>query len=1031
MSNQLIDSIGVDLDEIQDWDPETFDFNSPISIFSDEIDMVNINSLMIPPNFNELKDLAKDADNRSIKLNNDQLHELRTKGKISIPSKNFEGQNHVWNVSKFLQSGTDNIKNSFYDGLANACEHYVISIPERIHEGRHLTIKNALKEIKCALCNITGYFVGGKYKKNENPNYIIHTKLNEYVERTIVSSLINSENADKQILFDFENGNHIGVSMNMYRVFLKKIAEPYKDFLEQWDKCAASREKKLFEKYKNADMTREEIIKHVINQENQVLQEKILELINHVLPSQEANILTNLFTCVYELRNYIAKYENNKKEAINEYQITLQNKHQILYRIDKWKNKKINNFEQKWLKKYPIEDELLKIAENFVGQEKHIFISHLKIKKSIEYLNFQKKITKSKIADRTYCYQHIIWNHKKWAITKKNNDYVLQKYKSIKNYSDNTYWRISNLLKRSSCFFNNGSYALISNMLMGPFGLRSLFGLGDFNSDYKLSNNGELISKHQYKTWFGRICNLWKNISQSRVNFENRPENGILGKSFTRIFNILYNYLAKGVIGTVMIGIGHPLLVIINTIVSLIGTITSPLWSIIASVVVYIWCLLVYDVDAPETQEYQWFPIVRTIINNLLIKGMGQLFVSSLAIGSQGICGVLSLTWTIFCTTIKYCYDFGMYHLVLRHKAKVPSADDFLVKRISGPGLSSKYFYLINHQIALTMVQYVLEEMEMEAYKIETKTKINEPRNKLLQYYNQFTSLGLQINNNSDRVKKFTKTKNQLENKLKQIENDYWSNHKIKGNFKNNGKIRMDQQNLSVAIKYATEMCETFVNEKILPRLGESTQIMFWVDKKLEENDWNGLATCCLVTAFGSGIMQPFENTDKDGFRLIVKDINAGKFLLSLFDGDPLENLPMEEFVPMSNLSNAKSDIQVVTPDNLLSRHSYESMLFINDDYFKKENQMIFEYAERDNSELEIQSSNTWNQEIELWDGDCKTTNIPIKKTSEQIVMSNLLSDNDQPQSSYDEYLEMNEAINFSEKLFSSDANDQSIIVDV
>src|SRR5437870_9545689 len=130
--NIIINTIREQLNDFCDWDLDTFDFNVPISTFSEEIDTININSLIVPPDFNELKNLAKTPDNHSIRLNSSQLQELRTKGKISVPSKNFEGQNHVWTVSKILQSGTDNIKESFFDGLADASEHFVISIPDRI-----------------------------------------------------------------------------------------------------------------------------------------------------------------------------------------------------------------------------------------------------------------------------------------------------------------------------------------------------------------------------------------------------------------------------------------------------------------------------------------------------------------------------------------------------------------------------------------------------------------------------------------------------------------------------------------------------------------------------------------------------------------------------------------------------------------------------------------------------------------------------------------------------------------------------------
>lgn len=1005
-NNIIIDTIRKQLEEIQDWNPKTFDFNIPTSTFSEENDIININNLIIFPDFDESEDLAKNTNNHSIKLNSSQLKELRSTGKFSVPSKNFKGQKHVWIVDNILQSGTDNIKDSFFEGLANASVHIIISIPERIYKDKHFTIKNSLKEIKTGLSNISGYFIGNKTKKKKYPNHIIHTKLNEYVENQIVSILVKSKNPNKQILFEFENGTHMGVSTNMYKVLLEKIKEPYDNFIKQWDKNAASREKQLYEKYKNTDMEKDEIIKHVLDQENQILQEKILELINYILLPQEATILTNLFTCIYEIRNYIAKYDRDKKQAIDQYHTLLRKKYHILYRIEKWRKNKINNYEKRWLINHPIENQLLMIAENFIGQEKYIFTNHIQIKKSPDYIELQKNLNNAKIPDRIYTHEYQIWNHKKWIITKKYDNYYVQKHIIIKNSTDRIGWRIANLFKRSSRLMNNGSYALIFNMLMGPFGIRSLFGLEKFNSNYQLSDNGKLIPKNQYKTWFGKINDLWKNIFHSRIDFEDKLGDGILDKKFTYIFNTLYNYIVKGVVGTTMIALGHPLIVIFNIIIGIIGTITSPLWAFTASVIFYLLCAFIYDFDAPDIQEYHWFPFIRTIINQIFVGGIGQFVASLIAIGSHGIIGLLSFVWIFIVTTTNYCYDYCIYHTILKRKAKIPICDDFFVKRISGPGLGSKYFYLIDYQMALIMVQYSLEEMEMHAYKQEIKTKISEPRNNLIKFYDQFNNLGLQMDNNSDRIKNFTETQKQLESKLTKIENEYWSNYNIKGNFKNTNKIRIDKHNLLIVLKYAPKLCESYFINNILPRLNESFRIMFWEDKKLEENDWNGLALHCLISAFGSGIIQPFENTDNEMYYLTINEINSKKFLSKLFDGNPLENLETEnletkDFNLVTNVSNIKSDIKLITPNNVLSGFAYETILFIKDDFFGKEINQFFEYAEPDNIDYELQEIEKSNSGIFVKNQHSDQNEISDDENQISINKSN------QNKSLYQEYLEM------------------------
>jgi hypothetical protein len=40
-----------------------------------------------------------------------------------------------------------------------------------------------------------------------------------------------------------------------------------------------------------------------------------------------------------------------------------------------------------------------------------------------------------------------------------------------------------------------------------------------------------------------------------------------------------------------------------------------------------------------------------------------------------------------------------MYHVIIKHQAKVPSHDTFVARRIEGPGLASNHFYQVSRHI--------------------------------------------------------------------------------------------------------------------------------------------------------------------------------------------------------------------------------------------------------------------------------------------------------------------------------------------
>jgi len=130
----------------------------------------------------------------------------------------------------------------------------------------------------------------------------------------------------------------------------------------------------------------------------------------------------------------------------------------------------------------------------------------------------------------------------------------VESYKEVINDSSYFGWKFINIYLKFLKYLNDGNYYLISSLLRGKFGVRSLFGTGDFDSEQIINNNiREIYIPNKSKTWFGRIKTLFDNISESRIKFESAPDIGILGKNFTRIFNLIKNYFIKGILGTIFI----------------------------------------------------------------------------------------------------------------------------------------------------------------------------------------------------------------------------------------------------------------------------------------------------------------------------------------------------------------------------------------------------------------------------------------------------------------------------------------------
>lgn len=112
------------------------------------------------------------------------------------------------------------------------------------------------------------------------------------------------------------------------------------------------------------------------------------------------------------------------------------------------------------------------------------------------------------------------------------------------------------------------------------------------------SNSGELVPNESMKvlTLQYRLSSLWENITTSVANFERQvshivflqfshfsnsffqPE-GFLSKNATRLFVYFWNFVLKGVVGSLFLVLGQLILSILNIVICLVVFLTIPAWS--------------------------------------------------------------------------------------------------------------------------------------------------------------------------------------------------------------------------------------------------------------------------------------------------------------------------------------------------------------------------------------------------------------------------------------------------------------------
>jgi hypothetical protein len=203
----------------------------------------------------------------------------------------------------------------------------------------------------------------------------------------------------------------------------------------------------------------------------------------------------------------------------------------------------------------------------------------------------------------------------------------------------------------------------------------------------------------------------------------------------------LWNYICKGVVGTTFAFLGHPLLTIVQTILSSVLIVASPVWSFLHAIATYLCSVFIYDVDAPG--NVVGLPFFQILVWRCLIKGLGQMIFTPLAAAGNALVGVLAIAGSSLRWTGRTLWDLFIFNTFIRFQGRIPNRDGFLARRIKGPGLGASYYQQISSDFALLKLEYELEQELVKNYEKEQQQIIGMPLKELEKYYLQFKELGL------------------------------------------------------------------------------------------------------------------------------------------------------------------------------------------------------------------------------------------------------------------------------------------------
>ncbi len=251
---------------------------------------------------------------------------------------------------------------------------------------------------------------------------------------------------------------------------------------------------------------------------------------------------------------------------------------------------------------------------------------------------------------KEFTFNKWIWQPKNYIIKNVENS-AYNKYEIIKHveYKNNTNyfgWRWVNFFKRTWVYFSN-SFFLFGLVIpfASPFSYRALFSYSPFYPEKTVNQtDGTLITDKNTKvlTYCSRLRSIWSNVRESRRKFELIPDKGLIGKSVSRFFNVIWNYGFKGALGSAGLTLIYPVLCLLISTGSLILGLLTPVWYPILSVFHHLAFLFIYDWDhCGRFNLFKIFPFFTVLLIRLALLGTIQP-ISALATATI-VCPCLSL----------------------------------------------------------------------------------------------------------------------------------------------------------------------------------------------------------------------------------------------------------------------------------------------------------------------------------------------------------------------------------------------------
>ena len=933
---------------------ENLTITLPTSLFEGREDgIIDADDLFRAPSSNELARLA------GPRLNADQLQQVRRTGRFIVPSREHPGQNHVWQLTVWLQKGTEKTTVEFKERMEAALgdirrgtAEITIGIPERIW-GSKLSLREGFSNMLLGLKETAGLFVG--LTENErlfSDREIEHTlytnrqtlaaltgfdgALRRHVEALPEGFLAYLERAQRPVVeVDFGDGQMIsgGPALNLDMPLDLRM---YDDRLTAEALAIAhSVQTRVMEAYTPDEEARvqERIIAQRASAGLPALSRAITDRFLDALAGDAA--FERLSPGLGALIANHARAQRISAEFEAELAAQVQTKRAEL--TDAENSRTLRRGSSESIAE-SVEAQLLtwwraNLWTKYRELPVRLFRAGLAQEAALVAvdLDYMKETAGTFRTDRTaelepagrFTHHRRIWRTSQYRVEKSDvggvTRYRLAKTNDIVVDTGSPGWRLWNTWNRIGTWWNNGLYHyLVTNLWNGPIGVRALVGTKTYYPSVTVNDSGEVVTdtRDERGTLVTRLAQLKDWRDEAIAKFHARPGYGFLGKDIERILLFFKVDIGSWLLPSALLAVAQPTATVANIAVGAAFTATSAAWAPVSAALALGFNALVYDTNGTGLDAAgngarikgmsRFFPAWSTMVVDFGMKGVAQTALAAAGIGfwhptMAALNGALAATRATVATvrsTIRSAWDLGWYGVIARF-GHIPDSDiRHLVRRVEGPGLTSQYFFQVeNPNIALVTVMAAAEAEATSVYGEQLQALIERPAADAQTALRPYFTVFESLRGGA--LKELTDAERANSDALSKAQRNRASFY---GRLLDNparGSVKLSAEQLDRAIRMSAATLERFYARVFadLPAAAEG----FWSRQGLVTGDWAGLARKHLVQVWGEQVLTPMEATDSS-MRIVINDaslIQAGAEIAEGITVDDLDRVNLVGTAPV------------------------------------------------------------------------------------------------------------------------------------